>query len=108
MVWNLCNKWVGISSVQHNQLNMHFQQFSLMALNSKENKIWKGLWISIIWNIWNHRNKIVFKQGKVDPEEIFTLIHLNAWAWMKYKVPHVHFSYNDWNLYPIECIKSIT
>ena len=52
--------------MQHNQLNMYFQQFSLMALNNKENKIWKGLWISIIWNIWNHRNKIVFKQGKVD------------------------------------------
>ena len=94
--------------MQHNQLNMYFQQFSLMALNSKENKIWKGLWISIIWNIWNHRNKIVFKQGKVDPEEIFTLSQLNAWTWMKYKVPNVHFSYNDWNLCPIECIKSIT
>jgi len=42
MVWNFCNKWVGISSVQHNQLNMHFQHFSLMALNKKKIKYGKA------------------------------------------------------------------
>jgi len=37
----------------------------------------------------------VFRQEKVDVEEIFTLAQLNAWAWMKYKIGKVNFSYSD-------------
>lgn len=63
----------------HNQLNMHFQQFSLLILNNQRNKIWKGiLWILRIWNIWNHKNKITFKQEKIDSYKIFTLTQLIA------------------------------
>jgi len=43
MVLNLCNKWVGISPVHHNQLNVHFQPFSLLVLNNKRNNLWTGL-----------------------------------------------------------------
>ena len=69
----MCKRWVEVSTVHHNQLKAYFQQFELLSLNSKGNKLWKGVWVSIIRNIWNHRNKIVFRQGKVDVEEIFTL-----------------------------------
>jgi len=49
-----------------------------MELTEKQNKIWKGVWIEIIWMIWNHKNKIVFKHGKVDTQELFCMVQLNA------------------------------
>jgi len=62
----------------------------------------------VIRNIWDHMNKIVFRQGKVDVEEILTLIQLNAWTWMKYKISKVNFSYSNFSLCPIQCLHSIT
>lgn len=50
-----------------------------MELNDKQNKIWQGVWVGIVCMIWNHRNKIIFKQGKVDDEEVFFCMEqLNA------------------------------
>jgi len=34
-VWNLCNRWVGVLSVQHNQAQENFQQFHLLSLTAK-------------------------------------------------------------------------
>jgi len=104
----MCNRWVEVSTAHHNQLKAHFQQFDVLTLNSKGNKLWKGVWVSIIRNIWDHRNKIVFRQGKVDVEEIFTMAQLNAWTWIKYKIDKVNFSYSDWILCPIQCLHSVT
>jgi len=32
-VWNMCFSWMGISSVNHNELNYHFEQFSCICFN---------------------------------------------------------------------------
>ena len=42
-IWNMCNRWVEVSAVHHNQLKAHFQQFEVMTLNNKGNKLWKGV-----------------------------------------------------------------
>jgi len=34
------------------------------------------MWVTIVSEIWNHRNKVVFKGGAVDAEEIFSLAQL--------------------------------
>jgi len=65
-VWNMCNRWVGVSTTHHNQSCVHFQNFFMLHFNNKRNNLWKGLWISVICNIWSHRNRVVFRQGKVD------------------------------------------
>ena len=42
-----------------------------------ENKYYRdrlsGVWVGDPWNIWKHRNKIVFKEGMIDAQEIFHL-----------------------------------
>jgi len=30
----------------------------------EQNKIWKRVSLAIIWEIWKHRNEVIFKQGK--------------------------------------------
>jgi len=42
---------------------------------------------------------VIFKQNKVDTEEIFSLAQVNVWAWLKHKIPSVKYSYNDWYFY---------
>jgi len=51
---------------------------------------------SIIWGIWNHRNRIIFNNGVVNPIEIFAMAQVKVWAWITYKFPKSNFSYSDW------------
>jgi len=50
-VWNMCLSWMGISSVNHNELMCHFDQFSCICLNQEGNRLWKSLWVSVVWCI---------------------------------------------------------
>jgi len=58
--WNMCFSWLGINLVSHNELINHFEQFSCICFNKEGNKLWKSLWVSVIWFIWKHRNKVIF------------------------------------------------
>jgi len=107
MVWNLCNRWVGVLSVQHNQ-EENFQQFHLIEFNYKGNIIWKGVWMAIMLSIWKHRNNLVFRNAKSDAEEIFSIAQLRAWVWLKHKNTKVSFSSSDWCLCPLHCIRSLS
>ena len=69
-VWTSCYKWIGIQFVQHKEVKHHFENVYLAHINVKPNLVWKG-WMVVFWSIWDHRNKVIFKQGKVDEEEIF-------------------------------------
>jgi len=42
------------------------------------NKTWKGLSVAIVSEIWNQRNKVVFRDGVVDTDEILVLLKLRA------------------------------
>jgi len=56
------------------------------------------LWVAIVSEIWNHKNKVVFKGGVggvVDADEIFSLAQLKGWLWAKYKIKRTFFSYSD-------------
>jgi len=62
------------------------------------------MWLAIVWEIWKHRNKIVFSNGVVDDVEIFAMTQVNAWQWTKTGRQKVHFSFSDWCLNPRECL----
>ena len=65
-------------SVRHEGILSHFQSFCLLGPRQSVNKAWKGLWVVIVSEIWNHRNKVVFNGGVVDDEEIFSLAQLKG------------------------------
>lgn len=50
-VWNSCKNWIGVNSANHFALKEHFEQFQCTWFSKKGNKLWKGVWVSIIW--WN-------------------------------------------------------
>jgi len=71
--------------VHHVKARVNFQHFHLFDLNSRQNLAWRGMWLAIIGEIWNHRNEVIFKHKKVDPIEIFSYAQVVAWVWMKHK-----------------------
>jgi len=98
---------MGVSSENYNVLNHHFEQFPGICSNQEGNRLWKGLWVSVVRCIWKHKNRIIFNQAKLDVEEIFTLAQVESWVWMKHKERKVTFSFSDWILSPITCINMV-
>jgi len=69
--------------------------------------VWKGMLVAIVSEIWNFRNKVVFKGGFVDTEEIFCLAQLKVWLWFKLKLKRTTFSYSDWHLSSMVCLHAM-
>jgi len=43
----------------------------------------------------------------LDVEEVFQKAQLKSWLWLKHKVPHYDYSFVDWVLNPLPCIRSL-
>ena len=54
----------------------------------------------------DHRNKIVFKKGQVDSEEMLHMAQLKIWLWLKYKMKSFLYSFSEWVMDLIQCIKN--
>ena len=106
-VWSLCYKWIGVVLAQHNELKCHFETFHLMQFTSKQNQLWKSMWVAIVRCILDQRNNIIFKQGVPDAEEIFHSAQLVSWLWLKHKIKLFTFALSDWILNPNQCIRSV-
>jgi len=63
------------------------------------------VWVIMIWSIWKHRNDIIFKDKSCDVLEIFALAQVKSWVVIKAKYREVLFSYSDWCIDPIQCIR---
>jgi len=106
-VWNMCNKWVGVSNVNHFMPRQHFNHFYLFGIDGKQNNAWKCMWMAVVWVIWKQRNNIIFSSGTIDNIEMFTVAQLKTWGWITTKFPKAELSYSDWCLNPLSCLKSI-
>jgi len=81
-VWNLCERWVGISSSNHNHRVTNFQNFNSLQLNTKQNIAWKSVWLSIVWDICNYNNKAMSRQRKIDVKVIWYRINFkHGYGW---------------------------
>jgi len=76
-MWEECDKWIGITIFRHERLDVNLQSFNLAWLNTKQNRAWKGVWIAIVYELWNQGNKIVFRNGIVDSSEVSTMEELD-------------------------------
>ncbi|XP_068487113.1 uncharacterized protein [Phaseolus vulgaris] len=106
-VWFGCYRWVGMVGVQNKEIKNHLENFSLIHLSSKQNQVWRGVWVGIIRSIWEQRNQVVFKGGVPDPEEILQNAQLLSWLWLKNKTTRFVYAYSDWILNPNECLLAV-
>jgi len=100
LVWNLCYTWLGVMSVAPHDSFSHLLQFNTSNASKYVNLVLESVWISVVREIWSHRNKVIFNDRVVNHSEIFSLAQLKAWSWVTSKVPYACFSYSDWCLAP--------
>jgi len=104
-VWNLCCAWLGVQSVFHNVPLLNFSQFRLSNVSVSVNEVWGVIWIVVVNEIWKHRNKVIFRGGVIDVVEVFALVQLKAWAWVTSKLWDAIFSFSNWCVDPLVCMK---
>ena len=60
---------------------MHFSQFRLIEESVVVNRIWLCVWITIIGDLWKHKNKKISKNEHIDHSKIFSMVQLKVWSW---------------------------
>ena len=58
LVWSQCYAWLGLASVNHSNLHVHFQQFRLCNASESVNAVWGTIWIAVVSEVWSLRNKL--------------------------------------------------
>ena len=107
LVWFKCYEWVDLALIVHQETKMHFSQFRMVEESEVVNRIWLCMWITIIGELWKQRNKKIFRNGHIDHMEIFSRTQLKVWSWVTSNVCLSRFSYSNWCLKPLVCIRSI-
>jgi len=77
-VWSLCCEWLGVSFVIHKDPMVNFLQFRLCQTSDSVNDVWGAIWVSVVSEIWKHRNSVIFDRGVVDALEVFALVQVNV------------------------------
>ena len=74
-------------------------------VNGPRFRVWEGVWIALLGEIWKHKNMRVFRNERADYLEIFVVVQRKTWVWIKEKF--VEFSYSEWCMEPLECMKYV-
>ena len=107
-VWCLCYRWLGVLFVSHNEPKINFVQFRMSFSSKMVNMVWNTIWVGVVSEIWKHRNNIYFKSGVADVSEVFALVQVKVWAWVSTNFRLVLFSFSDWCLEPLVCMRLVT
>lgn len=103
-VWMKCYNWWHLASANSSSLKSHFSQHMGMMVDKVLTKPWKLLWFLIVYQIWKHRNALVFQSKPLDPDEIFDQVKLHSWSWLKHRYRGASFNFAEWCLDPNSCI----
>ncbi len=107
-VWCLCYRWLGALFVAHIEPRFNFDQFRLFLPSKTGSSVWNTIWIGVVSEIWSHRNTIIFKGGVVDVSEVFALVQVKVWSWVSTNSRLASFSFSDWCLEPLECLRLVS
>ena len=80
LVWTQCYRWICESC---NAIT-NIQSFRLLRLSNFTNIVWENMWIVVIGELWKHRNRVIFKEGRVNHLEISIIAQLKGMV-MDYK-----------------------
>jgi len=106
-VWCKCFRWLGVLVVSHIEPKNNFDQFRMSLASEKVNSDWNITWVGVVSEIWNHRNNFIFKRGVADASEVFSLVQVNVWSWVSLNFRSALFSFSDWCLEPMLCMRLI-
>jgi len=108
LLWNHYCAWLGVHSVFHNIPLLNFSQFRMSNSPASVNEVWGVIWMTVVNEIWKHSNMVIFNGGVVNVLETFALVQLKAWSWVTSKSQSAHFSFSDWCIDLLVCMRMIS
>lgn len=104
-LWPECLRWWGIQAPPLAECKALFFQFNGLLSGCKiKVEFWELVWLAIIWVIWNHRNRVLFKDKKVDIGEMVEQVKLKTWLWITALFPRFGYPFSLWFANPVECV----
>jgi len=97
-----------VLSVFHNVPLLNFSQFRMSNAPASVNEVWGVVWIEVVNEVWKHRNRVIFNGAIVDVLEAFHLVQLKAWSWVTSKSQFANFSFSDWCIDSLVCMRMIS
>ncbi|GKV37508.1 hypothetical protein SLEP1_g45534 [Rubroshorea leprosula] len=102
-LWKACAKWWGISIVLQKECWPTFQQLGAWTKKPHKKEGWDCIWNAMLWTVWMARNKKIFDNAEVNLINLFELIQLRSFAWIKARKPKCYFNLSDWLINPASC-----
>jgi len=94
--------------VYHIDPKSNFDQFRISMSSDSVNDVWSTIWVRVVTEIWNHKIFIIFKRGVADASEVFALVQVKVWFWILVKNRSALFSFSNWCLEPIVCMRMVS
>ena len=69
--------------------------------------VWRSIWLACVWNIWTHRNNIVFQGVQPDWAKVLEGLKSHSWFWIRNLGKGLIASYSDWSREPIACLQGV-
>ncbi|GKV44547.1 hypothetical protein SLEP1_g51717 [Rubroshorea leprosula] len=105
LVKSKCAQWWRFLSVQLENCLNDFEQQKPLIKDPSVRAGWDVVWFSIIWSLWLARNARIFRNQEHEADKIFELVRLRAFNWIKGRTASYSFSFHDWMLEPVLCLK---
>ena len=64
--------------------------------------------LGVVNELWIHMNYVIFNRGVADASEMFALVQVNVWSWILVKSRSAWFSYSNWCLEPLVCMRMVS
>jgi len=94
--------------VSHIDPMSNFVQFRMSQSSDSVNDVWGTIWVGVVSEIWNHMNFIIFKRGVTYVSEVFAMVQVKVWSWISLKSRSASFSYSNWCLEPLMCMRMVS
>jgi hypothetical protein len=108
-IWAAVYDWIGKSIPEGAVGWNHFLLFGdLIMLSKGGGRVSRLIWLATTWNIWRHRNNMIFNGGTPDASTLLKDVKCTSWFWFSCRYGRnssVSFSY--WCIDPLGCLKSI-
>ncbi|GKV47542.1 hypothetical protein SLEP1_g54439 [Rubroshorea leprosula] len=104
-LWEACAKWWGAEANIDIDCSKTFENFGEWSKETRTRQGWDCIWSAVVWTVWLARNQNLFQHKEVNARKMFELIQLRSFIWVKARNDRYAFTFSDWLLNPVECMK---
>lgn len=95
-VWRKISRWCDVTISVEDSIQEWYDSLVDSSRSSEMKIKFEVIIIASIWILWRFRNSMVFNNNPIRRSDIFDLIVLTSFNWLKARASKMHMSWNDW------------